>query len=254
MDAFTLTLSIATFVLGAILGSFINALSFRWGTGVSVVNGRSRCMHCGHTLEALDLVPVFSWIFLRGRCRYCGGRISWQYPLVELLGAFVSLGAFLSTPDLVTYLFVLAVFLTLLFIAVYDLRHKIIPMSASVTLMILVFAYHLVAGNVFFALIDGLILAAPLFAFSFFSGGRWMGWGDGILEISLGWFLGLTVGLTAFMFAFWSGALVGIVLLASRRGVTMKSEVPFAPFLIFGALLAYLFHVDLFAALPALFQ
>jgi prepilin signal peptidase PulO-like enzyme (type II secretory pathway) len=241
-----------TFCLGAILGSFINALSFRWGTGVSVVNGRSRCMHCGHTLSAFDLVPIFSWIALRGRCQYCGARISWQYPLVELTGALLSLGAYFVNSDPLSYVLLLLVLMTTLFIAVYDVRHKIIPLSASLWLMALVAADRFFAGGVFFALIDGLLLAAPLLLISFFSGGRWMGWGDGILEISLGWLLGLTVGLTAFMFAFWSGACVGIALLYLRRGVTMRSEVPFAPFLIFGAWAALLFHVDLFQALPAL--
>ena len=80
-----------------------------------------------------------------------------------------------------------------------------------------------------------------------------MGLGDGALELSLGWFLGLTMGLTALFAAFWSGAVVGIGLIVLRRGITIKSEVPFAPFLIFGAAVAYFLHADLFPALPLLF-
>ena len=252
MDSLFLIFAVASFCLGAILGSFINALSFRWGTGVSIVNGRSRCMHCGHMLSALDLVPVFSWIFCAAESRYCGGRISWQYPLVELLGASLSLGIYISYQDPLTYLFLLAIAMTSLFIAVYDMRHQIIPWGASITLLVLVFAERIIVGGVFFAFIDGVILASPLLLISFFSAGEWMGWGDGVLELSLGWLLGLTMGLTAFMFAFWSGACVGIALLLLRRGVTMRSEVPFAPFLILGAWAALLFHVDLFQALPSI--
>lgn len=80
-----------------------------------------------------------------------------------------------------------------------------------------------------------------------------MGWGDGTLQLGLGWLLGLTAGLTAFVVAFWTGAVVGILLILFSKGVTMKSEVPLAPFLIFGAACAYFLHVDLFQTLPALF-
>ena len=81
-----------------------------------------------------------------------------------------------------------------------------------------------------------------------------MGWGDGALQLGLGWLLGLTAGLTAFMLAFWAGAVVGILLMLFSARVTMKSEVPFAPFLIFGAACAYFLYVDFFPTLPALFH
>ncbi len=254
MDPFFAIFSCGAFLLGVILGSFINALYFRWGTSVSMVSGRSRCMRCGHTLAVVDLVPIFSWVFLRGRCRFCGVRISVQYPLVELLAGFLSLGAYVVAPQPLSLALSLALMMVMLFIATYDLRHFIIPWGASLTLMALALLWVGVQSFNFFALLAGPLLAAPLFFISFISGGKWMGWGDGALELSLGWFLGFTEGLTALMIAFWAGACVGIVLMALRRGVTMRSEVPFAPFLILGALVAYLFHVDLFQALPSLFQ
>jgi leader peptidase (prepilin peptidase) / N-methyltransferase len=259
VDPFFVIFAVASGSLGLILGSFINALSFRFNTGriatlfSTTSTGRSRCMRCGHVLGVLDLLPVFSWIVLRGHCRYCGSRISWQYPLVELTGGVLALGAFLNAQSSIfVFILLLAVFLTMLFIAVYDLRHAIIPWSASLTLMGLVCLYQLLFGSVLFSALDGVILAAPLLLISFVSKERWMGWGDGVLELGLGWLLGLTVGLTALFLAFWAGALVGIVLLWARKGITMKSEVPFAPFLILGALVAFLFHVDIFASLPAL--
>src|SRR3989338_2725738 len=192
-------------VFGAIAGSFLNALLFRYNTGRSVLRGRSGCMHCGHTLGVLDLVPVLSYLLLRGRCRYCSSRISVQYPAVEVMVGSIAVFLALNTPDLPSFFFWLLVWIILLFVLVYDLRHKIIPLSCS-------------------ALLAGL-----------------------------GLLLGLTAGLTAFMLAFWSGAVVGIVLLCLPRGYTMKSEVPFAPFLIFGAACAYFLHVDLFYTLPTLF-
>jgi leader peptidase (prepilin peptidase)/N-methyltransferase len=259
VDPFFVIFAVASGCLGLILGSFINALSFRFNTGriatlfSATSTGRSRCMRCGHVLGVLDLLPVFSWVVLRGHCRYCGSRISWQYPLVEAAGGALAVGAFLnSQSSLLAFAVLFAVFMTMLFIAVYDLRHAIIPWSASLTLLCLVFVFQFIEGDVFFAALDGIILASPLFLISFVSKERWMGWGDGVLELGLGWLLGLTVGLTALFLAFWAGALVGIVLLWARKGITMKSEVPFAPFLILGALVAFLFHVDIFASLPAL--
>src|SRR3989344_6482284 len=89
MVEYTSVLAFGSVALGAILGSFINALVYRFNTGRGM-GGRSHCMHCGHTLSAVDLVPVFSFLFLRGRCRYCGVKLSLQYPLVEVAAAVLS--------------------------------------------------------------------------------------------------------------------------------------------------------------------
>lgn len=271
--------TLASAVLGAILGSFINALSFRFNTGRSILwarstslkASRSKCMHCGHTLSPLDLIPIFSYLFLGGRCRYCETRISPQYPLVELVAAALSFGIYLLypwTPSV--YIFWLLVWMTILFIIVYDMRHTIIPWPASFLLMALAVVSLFVSGTPsLLALAAGPLLALPLFLLSLFSGGRWMGWGDSGFELSLGWFLGLTQGLTALMLGVWSGAIVGIVLLGISKivkrftptrasqvlgfGFTMSSEIPFAPFLAFGMALVYFFHVDFFSTLTILF-
>ena len=244
----------AAAILGAIVGSFLNALSFRLGTGRSVLRGRSRCMHCGHGLAAADLVPLFSYLFLRGRCRYCGTRISAQYPAVEAAAAALGAGVALLNPAPLLFVFWLLVWMTLLFVVVYDLRHSIIPWSCSGVLAVLGIVHVYFLGFSFWSFAAGPALAAPLLLLSLVSGGRWMGWGDGALELGLGWLLGPTAGLSAFIVAFWSGAAVGIAVLVFAKGYTMKSELPFAPFLILGAGVAYFFHVDIFSTLPALIQ
>ncbi|HEY6018495.1 MAG TPA: prepilin peptidase, partial [Candidatus Paceibacterota bacterium] len=199
---------------------------------------------------------MISWTLLGGRCRYCHTKISVQYPLVELTGALLSLAIFWIYRDPAMYAYWMAVWMILLFVAVYDVRHKIIPWSCSglLVFLALVGLYTRIVPATWGSVVAGPVLALPLFLFFALSGGRWMGLGDSALELSLGWFLGMTLGLTAFMFAFWTGALVGIVLMSMRRGVTMKSEVPFAPFLILGALIAFTTHVDLFQTLPLFFQ
>lgn len=245
--------------LGLILGSFLNALLFRFNTGKSVLHGRSACMRCGHALRTLDLVPLLSFTFLRGRCRYCRTKISWQYPAVEGLAGLLATLVYLQTGISLWLVYWVLVWLVLLFIVVYDLRHFIIPWSASLTLMALALGGVLLnsagqpggAAGEWWA---GPALAAPLLLVSLVSQGRWMGWGDGFLELSLGWLLGITAGLTAFLVAFWAGAGVGILLLLlAKNRYTMRSEVPFAPFLIVGCAVAYFLHVDLFPNLTLLF-
>jgi len=261
-------------LLGAILGSFVNALSFRFGTGLGM-GGRSHCMRCAHTLRPLDLVPVLSFLCLRGACRYCGTKISLQYPLVECAAAALSLAVFAQNQALPAYALALAMWMALLFMVIYDLRHLSLPVPALWTVGILgLLSTALSCGTAGFchvaipsslSLWAGPAVAAPLLLFSAVSRGRWMGWGDGLLAIGLGWFVGLTPGITALCIAFWSGAIVGLSLIGisrlktgkgasrfgtrSQTGFTMVSEIPFAPFLLFGTGIVYFFHVDLFSLL-----
>jgi len=278
MTIFTILL-IGAALLGAIAGSFINALSFRFNTGrrffsAHGMGGRSRCMHCGHELGGLDLVPLFSFLFLKGACRYCGTRISLQYPLVELAGAALSVSVYLLyAQSIPVFFFWFFTWMVLLFVVIYDIKHTIIPPSCSILLAVLALCALLfdLVGPTFFlvphlaaltswALWAGPLLALPLFLLSLISGGAWMGWGDSGLELSLGWFLGVSAGLTALMLAFWIGAIVGLLLVLLSRllppvrffGYTIRSEIPFAPFLAMGALIVFFFHVDFFSTLSAL--
>lgn len=236
--------------VGAALGSFINVLVLRAGTGRSAVSGRSRCMDCGVVLGPGEMVPVFSYVFLRGKCRHCRKRISLQYPLVEAAAAVLAVLTYLAHTQFLVFIFWFLIWMILLFIAVYDARYKIIPPQGAAILGICALGFAALNGTFF----SGILLSSPLFLASLLSRGRAMGWGDGILEVSLGFLLGLSAGLTALMLAFWSGAVVGIAAVIARKGVTMKSEVPLAPFLILGAAAAHFFHVDFFPSLPLLFQ
>lgn len=258
-------LAIAAVCLGAIVGSFLNALLYRYRTGFSVLRGRSRCMRCGHTLRALDLVPIVSYLFLRGRCRYCGSRVSVQYPLVEAVGAMLGFMVYQAHPEPLWFLYWLSVWMVLLFIVVYDLRHQIIPWSASGMVFALAVGGVLAGSPQPDPFVGGLLLALPLFLLSAVSRGGWMGWGDAPLQFSLGVLLGLLPGLSGLVLAFWIGAAVGIFLLLLQKfaptvlglwgmkGVTIRSEVPFAPFLVLGAWCVHFFHVNFFSALTLLF-
>lgn len=215
-------------IFGLVVGSFLNVVVLRLGTGRSLIGGRSSCMSCGHKLETKDLVPVFSFLFQKGKCRYCKSPISIQYVLVELTTAV----AFSLLASRNSSLLLYVIVAILIAIAVYDLRHKIIPDTLVYLFIALAFIAHgpgLWAGPMLFAAFALLWLL---------SGGRWMGFGDAKLVLGIGLLLGAPLALGAVLIAFWIGAFFGLALLYLRRGeVTMKSEIPFAPFLILATLM-----------------
>lgn len=243
--------TIVLFIFGTIAGSFINALAFRHNTGKSMW-GRSACTSCGTTLKAHDLVPIFSFLFLRGRCRTCKASISLQYPIVEVLAGILAVVSFSAAEGQFGAFTSFAFFMLLLFVAVYDMRHTIIPdqfvyAAAGVGLAAHVFEVN---ASVFFSgyVLAGFVLAFPLFCIWLFSKGKAMGLGDAKLMCAIGFFLGLSAGVSALVIAFWAGAIIGLLLLGlssvmGRGGVTMKSEVPFGPFLVLATAIVYFFNL-----------
>jgi leader peptidase (prepilin peptidase)/N-methyltransferase len=153
-----------------------------------------------------------------------------------------------------TYAYYAAAFSLLVVIAVYDLRHKIIPDALSFALGILGFVglfffnsygFHPHIPSIL-EFLSGLLIALPLYLFWLVSSGTWMGLGDAKLTIGLGWLLGLSRALSGLVVAFWIGAIVGLSLVIFSKKHGMKSEIPFAPYLILGTLLAFLFELHLF--------
>lgn len=243
----------ALFILGLIIGSFLNVLVFRRGS--KAITGRSACLSCGALIRWYDNVPVLSYLIVRGRCRSCGSRISVQYILVEILtGAlFAAVGVeTLSRSVPLTALSLIAVAL-LVAISVYDLRHTIIPDEWVYVFCGVAIASIFLAPvqQLPLALLAGPFAALPLFVLWLVSRGRWMGFGDVKLALGIGWLLGPLYGIVAVFFAFVIGAVISVAILLPlpsivgflrKRGIarfraggaafTMKSEVPFGPFLI----------------------
>ncbi|OHA19496.1 MAG: hypothetical protein A3C08_02040 [Candidatus Taylorbacteria bacterium RIFCSPHIGHO2_02_FULL_47_18] len=246
------------FLLGLSIGSFINAWSFRYKTSRSIF-APSSCFSCGKKLTWIELVPILSFVFLHGKCRSCRARISFQYPLVELITGLVFVFiAYRFGFATTNYLLLTTHFVfwsLLIAISVYDIRQTIIPNGGAYFLAALGFISPIIFGNpeMIFQLehiIAGPLLALPLACFWFFSRGKWMGLGDAKLELGIGWFLGLSLGLSGMLSAFWLGALVGVGLIVASRiaqhfSFSMKSELPFGPFLAFGAFVAWFFDLSI---------
>src|SRR3989338_3686028 len=263
INVLTAFLATIFFGLGLIIGSFLNVVIFRLNTDRSF-GGRSSCLSCQNKLRWFELVPVLSYLCLGGRCRNCRTKISPQYPLVELATGIIFLALFLkfeniffaSPPAFVgAYAYGAAVFSLLLVLAVYDLRHKIIPDALVLLLGGLTFAglffLNLDDPRVFYPHLpslwqfgSGFLLAAPFALLWFASHGRWMGLGDAKLAVGLGWLLGPSRLLSAAVLSFWAGAALGILLVALTKQYRMRSELPFAPFLVLGTLLAFFFDLQ----------
>ena len=255
-------------ILGIIIGSFLNVVILRFNTGKGI-NGRSGCFTCGKPLSWHELIPVLSYLVLRGKCFGCKSRISKQYPLVEivtgLLFAAIAYRILLPIDQMYSLITILNLTISLfaasllVVIFVYDLRHKIIPDVLSYTFAAVALSrlFLFYQGSIFnypnfFDLLAGPLVALPFVALWYFSRGKWIGLGDGKLALGIGWFLGLAGAISALCIAFWVGALIGVGLILAqkylprRSRLSLKSEIPFAPFLILGLLIVYFFPMDLF--------
>ncbi|MDO8408099.1 MAG: prepilin peptidase [bacterium] len=252
----TILFSASFFMFGAIAASFVGVVVGRLYTGQSIVRGSSRCDACGRGLGPLALVPIFSYITSSGRARCCQARISPFAPLGELtLGALFTLGYLQLGLSLELGAFLLAITL-LAALVLYDLAHQILP-PVLLALFIAASASRLLLGTPSLPDLYPILAYAGAFALFFaalhgLSGGRAMGLADAPLVFGLALLVG-HAALPGFLFSFWIGAGVGIVLLAaSPRGSRMGIEVPFAPFLAAGFLLAYFTQWDPFALMAAL--
>lgn len=233
------------FVLGTIIGSFINVVGLRFRSGLNL-GGRSSCPSCGKTLSAFELVPVISYIFLLGRCRGCKTRISPQYPLVEILTGLVFATIYNLQFTILQTTLVLIVFCIYIVIGIYDLRHKIIPDSLVYLSIFIALVYRLIVHGSLVDWLAGPILFGAFGLIWLITKGRAMGFGDAKLALSIGLLLGSYMGFSAIVLSFWIGTLVSVpIMLFSRKGITMKSEIPFAPFMILGAWASLYFALDL---------
>ncbi len=248
---------IFVFIFGTIIGSFLNVVICRRGTGRGL-GGRSVCAVTGKTLQWYELIPIVSFVIQRGRSRYSKTRISWQYPLVEFFTGLSFLGIAWKLAPLQAwcdcgtiigiFFFYAAIASLLVLVFVYDLRHRMIPDDFLYPLMTLSFAGLLfvptLGGLSIMSFASGIIVALPILLIFLVTRGRGMGFGDVLLVVPFGWVLGLSSGFAAILLAFWCGALVGVGLLAARRA-RRTTELPFAPFLIIGFALAFLYNIDM---------
>ncbi|MCM3759765.1 prepilin peptidase [Alkalihalobacillus oceani] len=234
------------FFAGCVLGSFYNVVGLRVPVGESIISPRSHCPVCKHRLEAWELVPLFSYLFLRGRCRECQTKISLLYPAVELgTGLLFAVSFYVHRWTEETLLsFVLVSLLAIIFVS--DIRYMLIPdrvllfFAALILLIRLCFLPSEPWWDAFLGAAAGFAL---LYAIATVSCGG-MGGGDVKLFGVLGLILGWQNTLLAFFLSCLYGALLGGAALVIGK-VERRKPVPFAPFIVLGTITAYFFGVSL---------
>lgn len=245
------------FVLGLAFGSFVTAFTWRLHEGKDFVAGRSECESCGHTLGALDLIPVLSWVFLRGKCRYCKKAISWANPLLELIMATLFLLSYIFWPysfdqwQAITLFAMWLVYLVMLIsLAVYDLKWMLLPNVIVFPLIVLglvdvglrlslqgdltasTYAIHAILG--------ACALGGFYWVLYEVSKGKWVGFGD----VKLGFFMGIVLGWQQALMVLFIANVIGLIVILPALALGklgMKSRLPFGPFLIAGFIIVGLF-------------
>lgn len=266
---------VALTVYGLCLGSFVNALVWRihaqsnqqgekrlnkrLDDGLSITKGRSMCPNCRHQLTARDLIPVLSWVSLKGKCRYCKKSISWQYPLVELTTAILFVASYSFWPEPFTpvqsLMFLLWLLLVTGFMAlvVYDVRWMLLPTRLIYPMGVIAALFAVLriidtenpVGTFVNTLFATAIGGGIFYILYQISDGKWIGGGD----IRLGWILGALVGtpVLSFMVIFIASLLGCIFALPSllSRKLKASSEIPFGPFLIAGMIIVFFFGLNI---------
>jgi prepilin signal peptidase PulO-like enzyme (type II secretory pathway) len=263
-------------ILGLILGSFVNAAVWRiheqtkvskskksskkYLSQLSIVHGRSMCSACHHQLAAIDLIPVFSWVMLRGKCRYCGKRIP-DSPVVEIGTMLFFVFSYVWWPlqlqgiQVPVFVLWLMIGVGFMILTVYDIRWMLLPNRVVYPLLGLAIIQALLligsASSPLHVLLEtflAMLIGGGIFYLIFqISGGQWIGGGD----VKLGWLLGIimaspTRSLLYIFVAALGGTVAAIPMLMSRK-LNRTSTVPFGPFLMLGAVVVQLFGASILA-------
>jgi leader peptidase (prepilin peptidase)/N-methyltransferase len=223
------------FIFGLVVGSFANSIIYRLPNIQGIIKARSICPHCKKTLSWYDLIPLVSFMALKGKCRFCQKKISLQYPLVELATGllFVLFYTKFGLTWHLLFLFPLTTILIILF--VYDLKTQTIPDVIAYLAIGLALVYLLAYSSIhpfIYSSIAAAAIAGGFFALLVLvSKEKWMGQGDIKLGALMGLLLGYPNVFVGLFLAFVLGALVSLVLIALKKK-TLKSQIPFGPFLI----------------------
>ena len=272
INYYQIILYILIFILGGAVGSFVNLVVDR----LYIKNywkGRSICDNCAKKLSWYELIPVLSYIFLKGKCKQCKTFFGKYHFWVEIIFGIIFL---------LTYIFVLenyflnnifqkeiltgilfslfSVFLYIIFgvIFLYDLRHKLVPLGSALTLIIIglafqvfkivnFYSYYTSFSTIFWLdIFSGFLIALPFTLIYLFTKGRGVGMGDILIFFGIGYLAGFIYGLTIFLFSVWIGAIFSIILLLWKgKSYNRKSQIPFAPFIILATILVLFLKIDI---------
>ncbi|HSX40633.1 MAG TPA: prepilin peptidase [Candidatus Saccharimonadales bacterium] len=265
---------VVIFLLGLCVGSFLNVVIDRLPHERSIIKGRSHCEHCKKTLAWFDLIPLVSFLFLKGKCRHCHKFFGWHYIGIELLtGVLFVITAvwfFSNHPqifnfqflifNLVYYFFIVSSLIAIFFI---DLKHGIIPDKIVYPAIAISFLFQILNSPASqrgepFSILNSLLSALGAFAFFLLlylgTKGKGMGLGDVKFSFLLGLILGFPLIVVGLYVAFLTGAIISIILILWRKKRFSGGTIPFGPFLVFGTLVALFFGKQLLSHILAFYR
>lgn len=247
------------FFIGLFVGSFLNVLADRLPRGETIL-GRSKCESCKHELAWSDLIPIVSYLTLKGTCSYCKKKFSSEYMWAEIAtGVMFALTWYLSQQlgsSIATSIIHVGITATLIVMFLADMRYRIIPDSTQIVFGLLALAFHSVSfmrgdieTSVYFQrllrmTLDGVIVMSPLLAIFLLTKGRGMGFGDVKYSFVVGLLLGMWNGFIALYMSFVFGGVVGAYLLFVKK-MDRKKAIPFGPYLFIGTYIMLFFHNEI---------
>ena len=250
----TIYWSIITFTIGSIFGSFYNVVGLRVPLRVDFIKNRSVCMHCKSELSWFELIPIFSYVLQKGKCRHCHTSISIIYPIIELCTGFLFLFAYINIGWNFELIVIMLLISLSIIVLVSDLRYMLIPNQILLFFLPLFLIARIIQPldpwhDTIFGAIGALVIIGLIIIAS--QGG--MGYGDLKLLMLLGFVLGFKKMIIAFMLAICFGAIVSAGLLLIKK-VTRKTYIPFAPYITAGTLISYFYGTDIQLWYTGLFQ
>ncbi|MDR7870026.1 MAG: prepilin peptidase [Tissierellaceae bacterium] len=243
-------MKLIVFIYGLLIGSFLNVLIYRIPRNENIAFPASHCPNCNTKLKWYDNIPLFSYIFLRGRCRYCNDKISLQYPIIEFLNGLLYLIMLNHYGLSIDFIFYSLIGSVLIAITIIDLKEMIIPDSLVLSILALSIIQKTINYYVHSIPMDikesilGLLIAGGLFLLIVILSKGGMGGGDVTLIGALGFVLGIKLVMLNILLSFVIGAIISIFLLASKLK-TKKDPIPFGPFIILSYFLVLLYGQDI---------
>jgi leader peptidase (prepilin peptidase) / N-methyltransferase len=246
-----------SFIFGAALGSFVEVIVTRLNVAPMLAS-RSKCLSCGEALRASDLVPVFSYLFLRGKCRYCKVAYGPEAIVVEiaygilfvLLYHFILVGMPLFIAGL-WLLYYTLLFISLGVIALYDYKHSYVPVPFLILfsfLSLFILGMRFAESQTSIVFLGPLVVALPFLLIWLITKGRALGFGDVILYAAIGAFFGIEQGVAVLLVSVWLGAIVGIaVYLIRKRQGNISTAIPFVPFIVAAFLFVLFTDISVFS-------
>lgn len=242
------------FILGALIGSFLNVLIIRIPKDENVAFPASHCIKCNTPLKPWHNIPIFSWLFLKGKCAFCNEKISAQYPLVEFISALIFTAVFIKMGISLPTLGIAVAFLMLLTLSIIDFYHKMVPDSLNLLALTLAIASAYSLGMALEHAVNALLFAGGFsllrFYISYIIKQEAMGEADIIIAATMGALLGVKLTLVAI---FFSAVLALPAMMMLRNETDESKQVPFIPFLAMATWIVYIFDTPIMSYLERMY-